>query len=241
MRVAALFAYPVKSCSALALDAADLDALGLAGDRRFAFVDGNGRALTQREHPQLATIRPSLDARALHLDLGGLGEFGVGRSAFTEPIGVDVWGARVQGLAAPESALAPAAHYLGAAVRLVLLDPSACRAFSDSQPVLVATTRMLARLNAVLAQPVGMERFRPNVVVDGDAEEWRSLRGEQVELEHSEPCGRCEMTTIDQASGARRGQEPLRTLNERFDGKFGLYCRVARAGRLRVGETLRSG
>jgi len=46
------------------------------------------------------------------------------------------------------------------------------------------------------------------------------------------------VTTIDQASGARRGPEPLATLTERFKGEFGLYYRVTRPGRLRRGEEI---
>jgi uncharacterized protein YcbX len=86
---------------------------------------------------------------------------------------------------------------------------------------------------------VGMERFRPNVVVDGP-ETWSTLEGKAVRLERDKPCGRCEVTTIDQTSGERRGPEPLRTLNERSAGNFGIYCRVARNGRLRRGDTLQA-
>ena len=118
-------------------------------------------------------------------------------------------------------------------MRLVALDPQATRSFADSRPVLVASTVMLEGLG------VGMERFRPNIVVDG-AETWSALEGSAVRLERDKPCGRCEVTTIDQTSGERRGPEPLRTLNERFAGNFGIYCRVARAGTLRRGETLQA-
>jgi uncharacterized protein len=99
--------------------------------------------------------------------------------------------------------------------------------------VLVATSAMLAELGL----PIGMERFRPNVVLEGGGG-WRELRGRETVLEYAKACGRCEVTTIDQASGERRGPEPLRTLSERFAGNFGIYCRVARAGRLRRGEEL---
>jgi uncharacterized protein YcbX len=99
--------------------------------------------------------------------------------------------------------------------------------------VLVASTAMLAGLG------VGMERFRPNIVVDG-AETWSVLEGKAVRLERDKPCGRCEVTTIDQMSGERSGPEPLRTLNERFAANFGIYCRVARSGSLRRGETLQA-
>lgn len=238
MRVAALYAYPVKACRGHALQSATLDALGFEGDRRFAFVLPGGTTLTQRDQPLLATISPEVDARELRLDLGGLQRLAVRLADFSSGMVVDVWGNRVEARAAPREATGPVADYLGIELRLVALAPAARRGFADSEPVLVATTGMLASLNGKLSSPVGMERFRPNVVLEGDDADWRTLRATEVLLERAKPCGRCEVTTIDQASGARRGDEPLRTLNERFDGNFGIYCRVSRTGRLRVGETL---
>ena len=66
------------------------------------------------------------------------------------------------------------------------------------------------------------------------------LEGKEIRLEREKPCGRCEVTTIDQSSGAVRGPEPLQTLSERFGGNFGIYYRVARAGRLRRGDELQA-
>jgi uncharacterized protein len=228
MRISALYVYPVKACRAIALEEAELEPLGVAHDRRFVFIGEDGLALTQREHPLLATISPVLTPDGLQLDLGGLAQLVV--SDFKKSVDVDVWGKRIAGLAAPAETVA---EYLGTQLRLVALDPAATRSFADSRPVLVASTIMLAGLG------VGIERFRPNVVVDG-AENWSTLEGQRVRLERDKPCGRCEVTTIDQTTGERRGPEPLRTLNERFAGNFGIYCRVARAGRLRRGETLQA-
>jgi uncharacterized protein len=236
MRVAALHVYPVKACRALALDEATLGPRGLEGDRRFAFVDDEGRALTQRDVSSLATISPALDGEALRLDLGGLGQLAVSASSFTESCRVNVWETLVPARAAPRSLVSAAADYLGVPLRLVMLDPQAERAFVDARPVLVITTGMLAELNVA---GVGVERFRPNVVLEG-AQSWATLEGEEIFLRSDRPCGRCEVTTIDQASGERRGPEPLRTLNERYGGNFGIYCDVARAGRLRRGELLRA-
>jgi uncharacterized protein YcbX len=235
MRVIGLYVHPVKGCRAVALDDAMLGPLGLESDRRFAFVREDGCALTQRDVSSLATIRPQLDDEQLRLDLGGLAELSVPLKVFSELASVDVWGKRVPGRAAPDGVAARVAEYLGAHVRLVMLDAQAQRAFVDSQPVLVTTTGMLGELGL---PGIGMERFRPNLVLEG-AERWAALRGTDVLLESEKPCGRCEVTTIDQASGERRGPEPLRTLTERFAGKFGIYCRVARGGRLRLGEVLR--
>ena len=237
MRVAALYVYPVKACSAVALEAAAAGALGLENDRRFAFVTEDGAALTQRDQPSLATVRPELTRQVLHLDLGGLTQLAIPLNSFSQSTSVDVWGKQVPAHAAPGSLVAEVADYLGTPARLVMLAPQAQRAFVDSRPVLVTATGLLSSLNEQLPVAVGMERFRPNVVLEG-AQEWRVLEGQDVVLERDKPCGRCEVTTIDQASGARRGPEPLRTLSERFGGNFGVYCRVARAGRLRRGEIL---
>lgn len=233
MRVRSLHVYPVKGCRGIACEEAQLGALGFEHDRRFAFATADGIALTQRDQPLLATIVPSVGGRALRLDLGGLAQVEFPFEAFIEATLVDVWGKPTPGRAA--SAVDRVTDYLGIGARLVMLERSAERSFADSRPVLVATTAELAALG--LPQ-IGMERFRPNLVLQGGGE-WRELRTRDCVLEFSKPCGRCEVTTIDQESGARTGPEPLRTLTERFAGYFGRYFRVARGGRLRRGEALR--
>jgi len=230
MRVSALYIYPVKGCRAVPVESSAVNGLGLENDRRFAFMAEDGLAFTQRDQPLLATVAPQVDADVLRLDLGGLAEMVVPLSSFTEHACVDVWGKTLAARAAPS--MREVNDYLGATLRLVMLDGAAQRSFADSRPVLVTTSAMLARLGL---PEIGMERFRPNVVLEGDGK-WRMLRGEHVLLEYSEPCGRCEVTTIDQASGERRGPEPLRSLNERFAGNFGEYYGVVRPGRLRLGE-----
>lgn len=231
-RVSALFTYPVKSCRAAALERASLDRLGIEHDRRFVFSAEDNVAVTQRDQPLLATIVPQLEVGALGLDLGGLAALAVSLDSFRAPSVVDVWGRRIPGFATDTIAVLD--EYLGARVRLIMLDPTAERSFADSRPVLVATTGMLGALGLA---DIPMERFRPNIVLEGDTAS-RELRGDEVSLAFEKPCGRCEVTTIDQSTGARSGPEPLRTLNERFAGNFGTYYRVARPGALRRGEVV---
>jgi uncharacterized protein YcbX len=72
LRVAALFAYPVKSCAPIELDqqGAALTRDGIPFDRNWAVVraddadGGRGRFLSQRDTPALALVRPSLPAEA---------------------------------------------------------------------------------------------------------------------------------------------------------------------------------
>jgi uncharacterized protein YcbX len=239
MRVQALFIHPVKACRAIACDEISLTALGAEQDRRFAFVADDGLTLTQRDQPLLASVVPSLGDSALRLDFGGLLQLAFPFAQFLEPTRVDVWGNSVSARAVADGFMGPVVEYLGTRARLVMLDPQSPRAFVDSRPVLVTTTKALALVNRGLATAVGMERFRPNVVLEGE-DGASALEGSEARLERDKPCGRCEVTTIDQASGQRRGPEPLRTLSERFAGNFGIYYRVTRPGKLRRGEILKA-
>jgi uncharacterized protein YcbX len=122
--------------------------------------------------------------------------------------------------------------------------------FSDAFPVLVALQASLDDLNARLAAqghaPAEMERFRPNVVVAGDAapyaeDGWREVRVGGVALDLVKPCGRCVVTTVDPETG-RAGAEPLRTLaGYRKVGSKVLFAQnalVRGGGAVRVGDAV---
>ncbi|MGW1082235.1 MOSC domain-containing protein [Kitasatospora sp. NPDC002522] len=156
---------------------------------------------------------------------------------------VDVFGTRFSAAETPKEVAAWLAERLPVGlgeVRLVHLDrPETSRqidpryaaegetvSMADGYPLLLATTGSLAELNARIAEdhpddPVKaaalpMERFRPNVVVDGTAawaeDGWRRVRIGALEFRVAKPCGRCLVTTTDQETGVRRGPEPLRAL-----------------------------
>ena len=67
-----------------------------------------------------------------------------------------------------------------------------------------------------------MERFRPNIVIDGvdayDEDRIHELRADGIALRIVKPCARCAITTTDQRTGERDGEEPLATMKKyRFD------------------------
>jgi len=264
VRVAGLWVYPVKSLGAVAVRGARVGDLGLEGDRRWMLVDAAGRFLTQREHAVLALGRVALgEGGALALAAPGLSPLRVAVPAAGAPrVRVTVFDDVVDAaLAAPE-AHAWATAWLGAPTRLVHMPDDVHRpvdpryaapgdrtAFTDGYPVLVASQASLDDLNARLAAAgaaaVGIERFRPSVLLaadDGEAlapyaeDDWRTLRlgdgADPVELAVVKPCARCVVTTIDQQS-AVRGTEPLRTLaGYRRRGNKVLFAQnaVVRAG-----------
>jgi len=77
---------------------------------------------------------------------------------------------------------------------------------------------------------------------DGMHQTTTASDGEAV-LRAAKPCGRCEVTTTDQASGEVRGPEPLATLatfrdSSEFGLMFGLNLVTAQGGLVRVGEAV---
>jgi uncharacterized protein YcbX len=119
--------------------------------------------------------------------------------------------------------------FLGRDVRLVRFDAQVRRAcnrsyvgdsgahtgFADGYPLLVLSTASLADLNRRLAQPLPIDRFRPNVLLSGleayDEDHVDEIATGAVRMKLVKPCMRCQITTTDQQT-AERGPEPLATL-----------------------------
>jgi uncharacterized protein YcbX len=235
MHVSGLFIYPVKSLRGIAVPAVEVDALGLAGDRRFLVVDEAGKFLTQRQLPRMALVSTALSNGSLTLSAAEAGRVRV--SIAPDPAAplhrVTVW--KSEGLQAEDCGPAAAAwlsDFLQLKCRLVRIgekfrrpvlkkaaQPGDAFSFADGAPILVTSEASLARLNDHIVEnagePVPMDRFRPNVVIAGceafAEDEWRAFRVGDVVLRQAGKSDRCIVTTTDQLTGVR-GKEPLRTL-----------------------------
>ena len=237
-RIAGLTVYPVKGCRGIALTRATAMVTGLAHlrlrDREWMIVDRHGHFVTQRECPRLALIQPDLAGDALRLSAAGAMPLDVPLAASGAPRDVVVWRFNAQGFDQGDAAAVWLSAFLRADLRLVRFDtavPRRCNPdyvadsgahtlFSDGYPVLVIGAASLDDLNARLAakgaSALPMNRFRPNVVVEGlppyEEDHLDTLRCGEVTLRLVKPCTRCQVTTTDQAS-ARVGIEPLPTLS----------------------------
>jgi uncharacterized protein YcbX len=94
-------------------------------------------------------------------------------------------------------------------------------AFSDGFPILVCNGASLDYLNTRMPQSIPMERFRPNIVLDGlppfAEDRIATLQIGPVTLSLVKPCTRCVITSTDQRTG-ERSTNPLPFLREfRFD------------------------
>jgi uncharacterized protein len=243
-QISRLFVYPIKSCGGVEVSEVTLTETGLEFDRAWMVVDENGRFVTQRQLPRMALIQPKLRLSDMVLRAPGMLALHVALDAVEQPVRVTVWRDEVDAYDMGDVAAQWFSDFLGRKLRLVRFDPDCQRLsskewtgeadgfsqFADGYAVLVISQAALDALNDRLqeagAPPVGMERFRPNIVLshapapaqalEPHAED--HLRDLQVatpqgsaRLRIVKPCARCEIPNIDPAS-AEFGTEPGATL-----------------------------
>jgi uncharacterized protein YcbX len=269
-RLARLFTHPVKSCAGVELREAPLLDTGLDLDRAWMVVDAEGRVVSQRELPRMVLVRPQIKLTEVVLRAPGMLALHLGINEVEQPARVRVWSDEVEAWDMGKVAAQWFSDFLGQpGLRLVRFDPEVRRwasrqwtgaveapiEFADGFPLLVVGEASLAELNRRLAEAghaaVGIERFRPNLVLSGleahDEDRLDELRIQtadgQVLLKLVKPCGRCPMPNVDPATGAV-SPEVMATLqtyraDARLDGalSFGMNAIVLDG----AGQTLRAG
>ena len=244
--ISQLLVYPVKSCAGVPVQEAILTETGLEFDRAWMVVDERGEFLTQRELPRMALIQPQLKYHDMILRAPGMLALHVKLDEVEEPTRVRVWDDEVAAYDMGKVAAQWFTDFLGTTARLVRFDPDhkrisdlqwtagveALNQFNDGFALLVISEASLAQFNekrvAGGAAPVGMDRFRPNIVLGdeaGEAGEASAADAAQgfaiaphdedridllhiatgegvVQLKPVKPCPRCPIPNIDPATGA---------------------------------------
>lgn len=226
--VGALFVHPIKSCAGVALPAADLVETGLDLDRAWMVVDPAGVQVTQRVLPRMALIQPSFKGGELLLRAPGMLGLHLKLDTVEEATRVQVWDDIVKAYDMGALAAQWFSDFLGRPVRLARFDPEEQRLsspkwagdiqapnqFSDGYPLLVTGSASLAELNRRLQaaghSAVTMQRFRPNLVLDGveafDEDHVREIdiNTDQglVTLRLVKPCTRCTVPDVDPTTAA---------------------------------------
>ena len=250
--------YPVKSLAGVELSTVTIDGFGPAGDRRWLVTNAAGRFLTQREHPGMALLKalPQQDALTLQ----------AGQDAITVPVPgvkarerlVQVWDDHVRARDAGDDTADWLSERLGQPCRLFYMPDDAVRlvdglyaqggesvSFADGFPILLISQASLDDLNTRLPSPVPMNRFRPNLVVDGceafAEDEWKLIRVGDMAFKVAKPCSRCVMPSIVQET-AERDPHINRALAayRRVDGNifFGQNLLYEQCGELNVGDAI---
>jgi len=270
-----LFVHPIKSTAVRPLRTSPVLPRGLADDRSWVLSADDGVMVTARTFSDLFRITadtpvtdPTVTA-ALRLRAEGVADLDVAVPD-GDPVPVQVHSNHLTGVPAADEAQAWVREVLGRDDLTLLwcqdpqarqLNPARSRpgdhtAYADGYPVTIASEASLRQLNDWMVgtalergeeppSPMAMDRFRPNLVIDGDepfAEDtWPGLRVGDVRFRTVRPTDRCVMTTIDPSTLERR-PEPIRTLarHRRWDGKvwFAVNLIPVDAGTVSVGDVV---
>jgi uncharacterized protein YcbX len=260
--VTGLYIYPVKSLGGIEVNSANVTLRGLEYDRRWMLVDEQHQFLTQRTFPQLALLRTAINHGRLNIfELGNPGniiDLELVPLAGME-LQVQIWEDECTAWHINPTIDSWFSEKLNRRVKLVYMPDSSLRqvdlnyarpgditGFADGYPVLIIGQSSLDDLNSRLSEPVPMQRFRPNIVFTGgtpfEEDSMSKFHIGDIEFYGVKPCGRCEITTVDQDRGVA-GKEPLRTLStyrvKNNKVMFGQNVICANEGPIQVGEHIR--
>ncbi|MCA1782865.1 MAG: MOSC domain-containing protein [Dermatophilaceae bacterium] len=268
-RLASVTVYPVKSTAGRRRTEAAVEPLGLVGDRRWMAVGPDGECVTARRDRALLSIVATPTESGLRLESRCSDRPPIEVTDPTgPPIEVSVHGKPLHGIPAATAASTWVGHLIGRDdVRLVRLgeprplNPARSRpddrtAFADGYPVTLASTASLRRLQDWVVETaldrgeeptrIAMDRFRPNLVVDGDLaafveDGWQEVCVGDVTFDVAKCIDRCVLTTIEPAS-LDSGPEPIRSLarHHAWDGAtwFGIQLIPRSAGTVRIGDSV---
>jgi uncharacterized protein YcbX len=235
--IGALYFYPLKSCRGIQLTEAIVNRMGIQYDRQWTIIDEHGMFVAQRagsagigvEVPSLCLIDTAIDGDTLRLTAPAMPPLTLplaGRDGRTRA--VQVWNSHTIGIDQGDTAADWVSTFISRERpgrysivrmpeherRLPKIGESTL-AYADGYPFLMLSSASLSDLNARLEAPLPVNRFRPNIVLDGcapyeeDAIDTLTIAG--IRFEGMTLCLRCAITTTDQLTG-ERAKEPLRTL-----------------------------
>lgn len=242
MHISEINIYPIKSLKGISLDSAKVEARGLEFDRRWMLTTKDGMFFTQREFPQMAAVAVAIENGELRVENADHGSM---RIPFEPDRGhrqqVTVWQSVCEAEVYNGEVSEWFSDAIGTNCQLVRMPETTERhvnqifdrgrdvvSFADGYPLLIIGEGSLKDINDRLEQNaeredraaefrrLPMNRFRPNIVVNGsDAfaeDDWKRVRVGEAAFRSTKPCERCVMTTVDQQRGEFDGKDPLKTL-----------------------------
>ncbi|ESW10850.1 hypothetical protein PHAVU_009G243200 [Phaseolus vulgaris] len=232
-KVSAIFIYPVKSCRGISVSHAPLIHTGFRWDRQWMVVNPQGRMYTQRVEPKLALVEVELPPEAflenweptqdsyMVVKAPGMQALRVCLRKQGQEVAdaVSVW--EWTGSAWDEGAEASQwfSDYLGKPCQLVRfntasevrqVDPDYVKGqhdtlFTDGYPFLLASQESLNAINEHLKEPISINRFRPNILVEGcepfSEDLWTDIKISKFSFFGVKLCYRCKIPTINQETG----------------------------------------
>jgi uncharacterized protein len=227
-----IITYPVKSLGGIYMGNARVKERGLQFDRRWMLVDTKGKCITQRENVLLADLTCSINNDFIIIssksrkDLKHMMPLEI--SDHTSRLGVQVWDSSINASLVGKEADEFFSEAIGQSCHIVFIDQKSKRkanqlmtgqktslSFADAYPYLILSKASLEDLNTRLDKPVEMDRFRPNLVIDGlkpyGEDSIKEIKVSNIRFKIVKPCPRCVIPTIDPQT-YKFGKEPLKTL-----------------------------
>jgi uncharacterized protein len=224
-----IWIYPIKSLGGIRLTSSKVMAKGLQYDRRWMLTDESGVFMTQRVHPQLALFKTRLSDSHLIISYK---EKSI--EVLLNPVSntnqqVTIWDDAVTAFEVDKEVSKWFSDNVGINCKLVYFPEQNARpvdplykvndehvSLADAYPFLIIGQSTLDDLNHRMAQPVPMNRFRPNFVFTGgeafEEDTWRNFSIGKTRFVGVKPCARCILPTTDQDT-AFRSAEPIKTLS----------------------------
>jgi uncharacterized protein YcbX len=241
--VTGLNTYPVKSCAGVALERSRVTPTGLELDRDFMVVDDDDDFLSQRKVPELALVVPRIGETSITLTAPGMEDIDIPLQLERDDdrlVTATVHDKPIVGQIVAEDLnewftdflprykqnrrfrLLHVRNDLPRYIKERYRRPGASNqvGFADGSSMLLATEPSLAQLNAQMDAPVPMNRFRPNIVVDGeglaayDEDRWTQVRIGALMAFVVKASDRCVTTDVDQQT-AVTGKAVRRALRAR--------------------------
>lgn len=227
MHVRALWRYPVKSLVGERLDAVEVDARGVVGDRLWSVRDEDGKLGSGKTTRRFRRMDGLLALSAAYDGDVPIVTFPDGRRLRGDDVRIDA---------------ALSAH-VG---REVTLGKESTISHFDEGPIHLMTEASRAEIGRTVGRDVDARRFRANIVVETDEEglledRWIGSHvavGADVVFEIKAGMTRCVMVDLAQV-GLGREEGVLRAIVARNDSRLGVVADVRRGGDIRVGDAVR--
>lgn len=209
MRVAELWRYPVKSLAGEQIDVAEIQADGVAGDRRIlVYNQQTGRVITSRTHPKLLGLKATINQAGEVLINGRSWNDSESEQAIMTAAGLNARLARWDGVERFD------------VLPLLVVTDGAIKEFGYDHRRL--------RPNIVIGGVEGLAE-----------REWvgRKMRIGEAIVEFAQLRERCVMTTYDPDT-QKQNHEVLRHIVRKFNGTMALDTAVIQGGRIAVGDVV---
>ncbi len=241
--ISELWKYPVKSCGGFQVNTMGFTEHGPNDDRRYTLIDEGGVFVSQRTHPKLSKVKTTLLDGNVRVTVPGVGDIVLYEAQGPlEERRVIIHGERCVGFRQYDYADELFSTYLGKNVELVrhysirMRSHSGSRTnlpvrlrFADGYPITVLSARALFNLNQRLVdaneEEVGVERFRPNIVVEGclphDEDGWKAVSIGSVSLRFEKLCSRCTIPDVNPHTGIYNERAPVMQALKPYRGVLG--------------------